>query len=130
MLLKRSEGFELEKEQKNHPTDMFNRSEVTYSVGGEEREFQVVYIRYFDEIVDQLTPFPANPVFTASGKEVFLKDIVAITALMTNTNYQTNKRIYINDEKEFKQLFKNLDVEKLKNAIESLYKSGKVELSI
>jgi hypothetical protein len=128
MLLTRSEGFELEKEQKNHPTDMFNRSEITYRVDGNEREFHVVYVRYFDEVVNQLTPFQANPVFTVSGQDVYLKDIVALVALMTNKDNVTNKRIYINNEKEFKQLFEGLDVEKLQATVSSLLKSGKVEL--
>lgn len=128
MELIRSEGFELIKEEKNHPTDMFNRSEVTYLLDGKEREFQVVYLRYFDEIIDQVTPFQTNPVFTTSGKEVFLKDIVALVALLTNEKNQLNKRIYISDGKEFKSLFAGLDVEKLQNTMETLYKNKKVAL--
>jgi hypothetical protein len=120
LIIKRFEGFELEKDQKNQPTDLFNRSEVTFNAEGEDRDFHVLYLRYFDEIVDQLTPFQENPVLKISSKDVYLKDIVALSALMTDPTLVEHKRIYINEEQGFKKIFSQLNQEKLTSVVKEL----------
>ncbi len=49
MLLKKCEGYELEKEKSNTSEDFFNRSEVVYVENGKEKTLHVLYVRYFDE---------------------------------------------------------------------------------
>lgn len=43
----RLHGEELQKSQSNTFEDYFNRSEVTYRDGGEERTLSVLYLRHF-----------------------------------------------------------------------------------
>lgn len=113
MIIKQCRGYELEKSKKNTSEDFFNQSEVTFVEQDEERMFQVLYLRYFDELMDKFTPFEQDPIFEAADREVTFKDIVAIACLLKNPEFKKRKRVYINTEKEFSALFQGLDFEKL-----------------
>ncbi len=50
-------GEELQKSRSNTFEDYFNRSEVTYRDGGEERTLSVLYLRYFEAALFDLLPY-------------------------------------------------------------------------
>lgn len=121
-------GFELEKAQPNTSEDFFNRSEVTFIENGEEKKFQLLYIRYFDEMFSEFTPFTEDPVFQVSGKDVMFKDIVALVCLLKNPGFRNRKRVYINTQKEFAQYFQNINYDKVKELFQQLSKNGSYQL--
>ncbi len=128
MLIKQCKGYELEKAQSNTSEDFFNRSEVTFSVNGEERTFHLLYIRYFDEVFSQFTPYESDPVFTVGSTNIEFKDIVGLVCLLKNPGFQNRKRVYINTQKEFEEYFKDIEFGKLPEIFESILKSGSYEL--
>ncbi|WP_075982186.1 hypothetical protein [Bacillus massilinigeriensis] len=113
MIIKDCNGYELKKEKSNTSEDFFNRSEVTYVINGEERKLSVLYVRYFDELFPEFTPFKENPIFKVGGRDVHFKDIVALVALMKNPRFQERKRVYINAQSEFQSLFQGFDFREL-----------------
>ncbi|CAH0345599.1 hypothetical protein [Bacillus sp. CECT 9360] len=120
MIIKDCRGYELEKAQSNTPEDFFNQSEVTYIEDGEEKTLHVLYVRYFDEFAKEFTPYSANPLFAAGGKEIYLYDIAAIVCLLKNPDFRTRKRVYINTIKEFASYFEGVNFEKLPEVFETL----------
>ncbi|RFU69045.1 hypothetical protein [Bacillus sp. V59.32b] len=120
MIIKDCRGYELEKAQSNTPEDFFNQSEVTYIENGEEKTLHVLYVRYFDEFAKEFTPYSANPLFTAGGKEIYLYDIAAIVCLLKNPDFRTRKRVYINTKKEFASYFERVNFDKLPEVFEAL----------
>jgi hypothetical protein len=129
MLIKQCVGYELEKEKSNTSEDFFNRSEVTFLEDGKEKTLHVLYVRYFDEMLETVTPFKSDPVFKAGSKDVFLRDVVALAALLKNPGYRHRKRVYINIQKEFADLFKGLEVSKLPEIVEGVEQRGAFEIS-
>lgn len=113
MLIKECTGYELEKEKSNTSEDFFNRSEVKFVEDGEERTLHVLYIRYFDEILTEFTPYQQDPVLTHGDTEIFFKDIVALVCLIKNPGLRHRKRLYINSKNEFASYFKDIDYSKL-----------------
>lgn len=107
-------GFELEKELKNSPEDYFNRSEVTYLDKGKEKVFSLLYVRYFGEDLSTFTPYENDPIFQIEERSVFLKDVVGLIALIKKPGYKNRKRVYVNEEEEFRELFSGLQWEKVK----------------
>lgn len=99
-------GYELEKEKPNSPEEFFNRSTVTYRQNGQLKEFQVIYIRYFEEVL-----FKQEEEDLSSVKELLtdypVKDIFALLCLLQNSRFQERKRVYINSESLFLTMFKN-----------------------
>jgi len=128
MLIKQCVGYELEKEQSNTSEDFFNRSEVTFVEEGREKTLYVLYVRYFDELVGSITPFTENPVFKASTKEIYMKDLVALAALLKNPEYRHRKRVYISEQKSFANLFKGLDFSKIPGIYEGIEQKGSYEV--
>jgi hypothetical protein len=122
-------GHELEKAQPNTSEDFFNRSEVKFIEDGEEKIFQLLYIRFFDEVFSEFTPFEQNPIFTFGDKEVNFKDIVAIVCLLKNPSFRQRKRVYINTQKEFAQYFEDVNYEKLKELFKQVVEQGSYELT-
>ena len=80
MIIKGYVGYELEKRNLIHQK-IFNRSEVTYILNGKEN-FSVLYVRYFEEVLQEITPFEGNPVYKVEEQNIYLRDIVAICCLM------------------------------------------------
>lgn len=128
MIIERCEGFELEKEQPNQPLDLFNRSEVNYSVDGEKRTLHVLYLRYFDEKMNEFTPYDGQSLFKAGDREVQFKDIVAVVCLLNNGAYQQKRRVYINNEKKFASHFKGLNDQLLQELFQSVEQNGLYEI--
>ncbi|ETI70377.1 hypothetical protein [Neobacillus vireti] len=113
MLIKECKGFELEKEQSNTSEDFFNRSVVVFNEDGEEKTLHVLYVRYFDEIYQEFTPYQENPIMVQDGNEVQFKDIVALVCLLKNPGLRARKRLYINSKHEFASYFQDINFDKL-----------------
>lgn len=128
MLIKQCVGYELEKEKSNTSEDFFNRSEVTFVEDGKEKTLHVLYVRYFDELIGSITPFESDPVFKAGAREVYLRDLVAMAALLKNPGYRHRKRVYINVQREFADIFNGLDFNKLPEIVEGIEQKGAFEV--
>ncbi|MGE7759394.1 hypothetical protein [Peribacillus sp. NPDC097895] len=113
-------GFELEKEKSNSPEEFFNRSVIQYMKDGKEKTLNVLYLRYFDEMVSRFTPYPANPIFKSFNRDIYLADIIAMVCLLKDPSLINRKRIYINSEKELASYFENIDFEKLEKVFISI----------
>lgn len=113
LVIKECIGYELEKEKSNTSEDFFNRSEVTFLENGEERTLHVLYVRFFDELISEFTPYQQNPIFTNGETEVTFKDIVALVCLIKNSGLRNRKRLYINSKQEFVSYFQDVDFNKL-----------------
>lgn len=120
MEIKKCWGYELEKEKSNTSEDFFNRSEITYTEDGTEKTLHVLYVRYFDEIFPEFTPFKQDPVFTAGEKDVYFKDIVALVCLLKNPGLRQRKRLYLSSQQEFASYFKDIHFEKLSEVFQAL----------
>lgn len=128
MYIKECKGYELEKALPNTSEDYFNRSEVTYIEDGTEKTLHVLYVRYFETLMDNFTPFQEDPIFQVGSRDIYLKDTIAIVSLIQNPGNRHRKRIYINTEKEFSGLFQNVDFEKLKLLFQSVEQNKGFEL--
>ncbi|MBT2638820.1 MULTISPECIES: hypothetical protein [unclassified Bacillus (in: firmicutes)] len=128
MLIKQCIGYELEKEKSNTSEDFFNRSEVTFVEDGKEKTLHVLYVRYFDELAGSVTPFQQDPIFNAGSKEVYMRDLVALAALLKNPGYRHRKRVYINEQREFADIFKGLDYSKIPGIYEGIEQKGSFEV--
>lgn len=120
MLIKACKGYELEKEKPNTSEDFFNRSEVTFSEDGEEKTLQVLYLRYFDEIFHEFTPYQQDPIIVQEENVVSFKDIVALVCLLKNPGLRERKRLYINSKHEFSSYFQDINFNKLPEIFHSL----------
>lgn len=123
MLIKGCTGYELQKEKPNTSEDFFNRSELMIEENGKERVFRVLYLRYFEENLQEFTPFEQNPIFKVGTREVELKDIVALACFIKHPEYRNRKRVYIKESAEFSYCLEGLDVEKLISFFQELEKS-------
>ncbi|WJE54078.1 hypothetical protein QRE66_07465 [Bacillus cereus] len=122
-------GYELEKAQPNTSEDFFNRSEVTYILGEQEKTFSVLYVRYFEEILQEITPFEGNPVFKIEEQDIYLRDIVALACFVKNKELHGQKRVYINVIEDFQKYFDDKTVVKVQNIMAELHKNKKVEIA-
>jgi hypothetical protein len=129
LLILECKGYELEKEKSNTSEDFFNRSELTFKEDGQEKTLHVLYVRYFDELYQEFTPYQQNPLFEAKGKEIFLKDIVALVCLIKNPGLRHRKRLYISSKQEFVSYFKDIDFRKLPEIFNSLLQNHSVDLN-
>lgn len=120
MLIKKCYGYELEKEKSNTSEDFFNRSEITFEEEGQEKTLHVLYVRFFDELFKEFTPFVSDPIFNAGGREVYFKDIVALVCLLKNPGLRHRKRIYISSQADFASYFQDVDLSKLPTIFEQL----------
>lgn len=128
MLIKEFIGYELEKEKSNTSEDFFNRSEVTFIEDGLEKTLHVLYVRYFDEIFNEFTPFEQNPIWKDGDNEVLFKDIVALVCLIKNPGLRHRKRLYINSKQEFASYFQDIDFNKLPEIFLSIKQKKSFEL--
>ncbi|MED1863608.1 hypothetical protein P4V41_09120 [Fictibacillus nanhaiensis] len=95
--------MELEKEKPNTSEDFFNRSEVTYECNGKTQTFYLLYVRYFEEkLQEELTQHDFWNNYLSVYK---VTEIAALTALLKNPAYLRRKRSYINKYEEFRNLF-------------------------
>ncbi|MEH7356012.1 hypothetical protein V7150_21000 [Neobacillus drentensis] len=128
MLIKECKGFELEKEKSNTSEDFFNRSEVTFVENGEEKTLHVLYVRYFDQIFSEFTPYQQDPVIVKEGIEVNFKEIVALVCLLKNPGLRSRKRLYINSKQDFAAYFQDINFNKLPEIILALKQNNGFEL--
>ncbi|MDP7991054.1 hypothetical protein Q9B79_14785 [Bacillus sp. MHSD_36] len=122
-------GYELEKEKPNTSEDFFNRSEVTYILNDKERTFSVLYVRYFEEVLQEITPFEGNPVCKVEEQDIYLRDIVAICCLLKENELRMQKRLYLNNIEEFQQYFDTGTVVKVQEILAELHKNKRVEIA-
>ncbi|MGG5736482.1 MULTISPECIES: hypothetical protein [Bacillus cereus group] len=122
-------GYELEKEKPNTSEDFFNRSEVTYVLNNQEKTFSVLYVRYFEEILQEITPFEGNPVYKVEEQDVYLRDIVAIACLVNNKELRAQKRLYLNEVTDFQRYFDEGTVVKVQEILAELHKNKRVEIA-
>jgi hypothetical protein len=118
----------LEKAKSNTSEDYFNRSEITFIEDGEEKTLHVLYLRYFDAIFNEFTPFNQDPLFGEGDQSVYFKDIVALVCLLKNPELSNRKRLYINSKPEFAAYFKDIDYSKLSEIFGSLLQKKGYEL--
>jgi hypothetical protein len=128
LLIKDCIGYELEKEKSNTSEDFFNRSEVTFIDESEEKTLHVLYVRYFDEFLQEFTPYQQNPIFTKDNIQVTFKDIVALVCLIKNPGLRNRKRLYINSKQEFASYFQDIDFEKLSEIVLGVKQNNNFEL--
>ncbi|GHH98133.1 hypothetical protein [Neobacillus kokaensis] len=128
MLIKECKGYELEKEKSNTSEDFFNRSELTFVEDGAEKTLHVLYVRYFDEIFPEFTPFKQDPVFVQDEYEVNFKDIVALVCLLKNPGLRERKRVYINSKHEFASYFRDINFSKLPEIFAGVHQKNGFEL--
>ena len=122
-------GYELEKAKPNTSEDFFNRSEVTYILNGKEKTFSVLYVRYFEEVLQEITPFEGNPVCKVEEQDIYLRDIVAISCLVKDKELRAQKSLYLNNIEEFKQYFNEETVVKVKEILDELDKKKRIEIA-
>ena len=120
MIIKQCNGYELEKEKSNTSEDFFNRSEITFEEDGVEKTLHVLYVRYFEDLLSEFTPFESNPIFSAGERAVELKDMVALVCLLKNPGFRHRKRVYINTQMEFASYFQDVDFSKLPAIFDAL----------
>ncbi|AGT32604.1 hypothetical protein M493_11780 [Geobacillus genomosp. 3] len=123
-------GEELQKSQSNTFEDYFNRSEVTYRDGGEERTLSVLYLRHFETALFDLLPYEGDPLFTAAGRDIHLREIVALVCLWKNPAYRQRRRVYIRDEGELCRYFAAVDAKTLQALVSEWAASGACRLPL
>lgn len=107
-------GYELTKEKPNSPEDLFNRSVVKYENGGRIQELQVLYVRYFEELLmERIAPETAE--FLARYP---VKDCLAFLYVLKNKGFLPMKKVYINTESDFFDIFEDLDIQAVKRIFE------------
>lgn len=129
LFIKGCKGFELEKEKPNTSEDFFNSSELTYSEDGVEKTLNILYVRYFDEFITELTPYEADPIFKVASRDVYFRDIVALVCFLKNPGFRHRKRVYINSKAEFATYFQGIDYNKLKGIFQALEEKQSFELN-
>ncbi|WP_026673175.1 hypothetical protein [Alkalihalobacterium bogoriense] len=129
MLLKKAIGYELQKEKPNTSEDFFNRSIVSYVEDGVEKEFSVLYVRYFDEVFSEFLPYEQDPLFSVHERDVSFKDTVALVSLLAVPNNKNKKRIYINEKKELSSMYANVDLQLVKNIFTEIEEKGEYMLN-
>jgi hypothetical protein len=120
VLIKSCIGYELEKEKSNTSEDFFNRSEVTFVEDNKEKTLTILYVRFFEEKLNDFTPFSANPIYQEEGLEIHLMDVVALVLLIKNPGFRHRKRVYINNQNEFAAYFQDIDFEKIIDVVKKV----------
>jgi hypothetical protein len=121
-------GYELEKEKPNTPQDFFNRSEITYLEDGIEKCLHVLYVRYFDQVFQEFTPYHQDPIFGVGESSVNFRDIVALVCLMKDPKLKSQKRIYLNSKHEFASYFEGINFNKLPEVFQTLKQKKSYEI--
>ena len=120
LIIKKSYGYELEKTKSNTFEDYFNRSEVLIEENGKEHLFKVLYLRYFEENLHEFTPYQSNPIFQLDGKDIELKDMVALACLIKYPSYRTRQQVYISNKTDFARCLEGLDFDEISTILKEL----------
>lgn len=122
MLIQHIDGIELEKEKPNTSEDFFNRSEATYESNGITQTFHLLYVRYFEEkLQEELTKHDFWKDYLDTYK---IREIAALVALTSDDAYLKRKRSYINNYEEFQNLFLNPNKDVLRSHLHTLKKNS------
>lgn len=119
MVIVECSGKQLEKEKPNSPEDFFNRSEVVYLDGGEEKKFSVVYLREFEQTAGKL-PGLLSLLEGEQQKNRTFTDLAALIFLISEPGLKGRTRLYINSETEFEKYLKQADMNKLSALLEAI----------
>lgn len=122
LILKELRGYELEKAQPNTSEDFFSRSEVVYVENGVEKTLHVLYVKFFEESLEQYSPYQNQPLFTVEDRDISLKDIIGLVFLLYHPEGNIRKRIYVKDFQEFTKYLKKVDYNKLELIVNELHK--------
>ncbi|PGS47563.1 hypothetical protein [Bacillus sp. AFS041924] len=129
MLIYNSHGYELVKAQPNTSEDFFNRSEVEYEYNGQKIVTSVLYVRFFEEKLSEVSEL--NLTSFNSEELVDFRDVVALALIIKNPDYRGRKRIYINELDQFVKELQGVDFDKVVGYVRSIKQnSNKIELSI
>ncbi|MFD1018544.1 hypothetical protein [Thalassobacillus hwangdonensis] len=128
MEIRASHGEELTKSQAASPEEFFNRSEVVYFDKGQEHSLELLYLRYFDERMNEFMPYEENPIMSFGETKIDVKDVAALVALIKNPRYKHKRKIYINDYDEYAELYANINWESLQQMLLKLSDGKPYEL--
>ena len=124
-------GYELVKAQSNTSEDFFNRSEVEYEYNGQKIVTSVLYVRFFEEQLSEVSDLKTARLYENGDHSVDFRDIVALALIIKNPDYRGRKRIYINELDQFVKELQGADLNKLVGYVRSIKQnSNKIEISI
>jgi len=106
-------GYELVKAQSNTSEDFFNRSEVEYEYNGQKVVTSVLYVRFFEEQLPELSEVKTTVLYDNGEESIYFRDLVALAFIINNPSYRGRKRIYINEINEFVNELKGVDFDQL-----------------
>ncbi|HWO75814.1 MAG TPA: hypothetical protein VNM69_07905 [Bacillus sp. (in: firmicutes)] len=106
-------GVELEKALPNSPEDGFSRSIVTYIDNNKENTFQLLYVRYFEEIIIEELPYSGQPLFISGNTPCYIRDLAAWIYLMANPEAIGKKEVYLHDETPLVEAFRQTNWEQV-----------------
>lgn len=113
MFIYNCHGYELEKAQPNTSEDFFNRSEVVYEYNGGRYETSVLYVRYFEEKLPEISDIKPTTFYDNGEDSVEFRDLVALAFIIKNPAYRGRKRIYINEIDQFVKELEGVDFDQL-----------------
>ncbi|GAA0347024.1 hypothetical protein GCM10008967_41780 [Bacillus carboniphilus] len=119
------QGKELEKALPNSPEDSFSRSEVTFKTGDKEYTFSLLYVRIFEELALQATPFNEQPLIQVEGRSYYVRDLAAFIYLIANPNARGKKEVYLPEQTQLVQAFEQVDWERIEDIVKSLNTDGR-----
>jgi len=114
MKIRRSSGFECEKQLPTTLEDLFNQSDVVYELNGEEKQLNITYVRYFDQYLKE------QNIYNDEETGVPFYDIAALLILLKHKGNIEARRLYYNDTKEFLNAFKTEDIPQALDIYKSL----------
>lgn len=131
MLIYNCHGYELVKAQPNTSEDFFNRSEVEYEYNGQKIVTSVLYVRFFEEQLSEVSDLKTTRLYENGDHSVDFRDIVALALIIKNPDYRGRKRIYINELDQFVKELQGADLDKLVGYVRSIKQNSiKIEISI
>ncbi|ODG93625.1 MULTISPECIES: hypothetical protein [Bacillaceae] len=131
MLIYNCLGYELVKAQPNTSEDFFNRSEVEYEYNGQKIVTSVLYVRFFEEQLSEVSDLKTTRLYENGDQSVDFRDIVALALIIKNPDYLGRKRIYINELDQFVKELQGADFDKLAGYVRSIKQnSNRIEISI
>lgn len=110
-------GFEMEKEMKTSFQDYFNESYLDIIEHGRKRRFTIVYLRFFEDNMEDYTLFTGNPICTINGRGYNLREVFALIYFFKHPEKRSRKRIYISDGEVFSESLKDVRKELVEELI-------------
>ncbi|WP_088072194.1 hypothetical protein [Gottfriedia luciferensis] len=132
MFIYNCHGYELVKAQSNTSEDFFNRSEVEYEYNGERFVTSVLYVRFFEEQLPEVSDIKTTRLYDNGEESVDFRDVVALAFIIKNPAYRGRKRIYISELDQFVNELQGVDFDQLVGYVRSIKQSSnnRVKVSI